>query len=70
MKVVKIILLIVFAVLVVGLIAGSLIVRSVATKALPDYNTTMTLEGLKDKVVVYRDAHAVPHVYAKNELDL
>ena len=47
MRVVKIILLVVFAVLTVGMIAGSLIVRSVATKAVPDYNATLTLKGLR-----------------------
>ena len=70
MKILKIILLIVFVALVMGLTAGSLIVRSIATKALPDYNAKLSLAGLKDKVIVFRDAHAIPHVYAKNEPDL
>ena len=38
--------------------------------ALPDYNKNINLKGLKGKVEVYRDAYAIPHVYAENEEDL
>lgn len=47
-----------------------LIVKHVARRALPDYAHPVELSGLKDKVHVYRDAYAVPHVFAANEHDL
>ncbi|HSW66947.1 MAG TPA: penicillin acylase family protein [Bacteroidales bacterium] len=47
-----------------------LIVKHVARKALPDYSQPVELAGLKDVVHVYRDAFAIPHVFAANEHDL
>jgi hypothetical protein len=52
------------------LAAASLYVRSIATRALPDYNETVALRGLIEEVIVYRDSYAVPHIFAKNEGDL
>lgn len=57
-------------ILLVVIVIGLLFVRSVATRALPDYNQDVTLEGMIDEVVIYRDAYAVPHIFAKNETDL
>ena len=54
----------------VVLVAGTLFIRSVAHRGLPDYTATVELAGVTDDVVVYRDAYGVPHVYAKNESDL
>jgi len=51
-------------------IAGSLYVRSIATRGLPDYNKDVSLDGITDDVVVYRDSYAIPHIFAKNEPDL
>lgn len=39
-------------------------------RPLPDYNGRVTLKGLTGEVTVYRDQYAVPHIYARNELDL
>ncbi len=49
---------------------GWLLVRHVATRALPDYNETTALEGLRGEVRVFRDEQGVPHVYAPTERDL
>jgi len=54
----------------VVLVAGTLFVRSVAHRGLPDYSATVELAGVTDDVAVYRDAYGVPHIYAKNESDL
>lgn len=51
-------------------IAGFLFVRHIANKALPDYSKPVELSGLIEQVHVYRDADAVPHIYASNEHDL
>lgn len=39
-------------------------------RSVPDYNMNFELNHLQDKVEVYRDSFAVPHIYAQNELDL
>jgi penicillin amidase len=70
MRIVKFVLLGIVVIVVVGFIASYLFVHSVATRALPDYNSVINLRGITDEVVVYRDSHAVPHVFAKNEHDL
>jgi len=57
-------------IVLVVLALGVLYVKSIATRALPDYNKDVALEGMIDEVTVYRDAYAVPHIYAKNEGDL
>ncbi|MDP2423377.1 MAG: penicillin acylase family protein [Bacteroidales bacterium] len=56
--------------LAVVALAGYFFVRYISRKALPDYSQPLQLTGLIDEVNVYRDAHAVPHVYASNENDL
>lgn len=38
--------------------------------ALPDYNARFFMPGIAENVTVYRDAHAIPHVYAQSESDL
>ncbi len=52
------------------MIIGILYVRQLSRKGLPDYNTEVKLEGMLGEVTVYRDAYAVPHIYADNEQDL
>jgi len=62
---------IVFIALIAGaLIAGILLIRSVARRGLPDYSASVELSGVTDDVIVYRDACGIPHVYAQNENDL
>jgi penicillin amidase len=39
-------------------------------KPLPDYEASITLNGLQDEVDIHWDAYGVPHIYAKNEPDL
>ncbi len=38
-------------------------------KSTPIYEGTLQIEGLKDKVEVYFDEFAIPHIYAENEED-
>jgi penicillin amidase len=35
----------------------------------PQYSGVLVLEGLHQKVEVYFDPYAVPHIYARNEAD-
>lgn len=61
--------LILFILLLVGLVSSFLYVNHLKKRALPDYNKSINL-GLISPVEIYRDSFAVPHIYAKNELDL
>ncbi len=58
------------AIILAAIGIGFLFVRSIATGALPDYRQDVKLEGMTDEVVIYRDAYAIPHIFAKNETDL
>jgi penicillin amidase len=44
--------------------------RSFTHAPLPDYNKDVQLAGLSDKVEIYRDSFAIPHIFAENEHDL
>ncbi len=70
MKTLKKVLIGIVLVLAVVLLAATLVVRNISRKALPDYNLSMMIEGLRDEVQVFRDEQAVPHIYANNEYDL
>ena len=73
MKSKKIVKKIIFALAIllgIGLIIGILYVRQLSRKGLPDYNAEVSLEGMFGQVTVYRDAYAVPHIYAENQEDL
>ncbi len=70
MRTIRRILVAVICLLLVAAVVAFVIVNRVARKGLPDYATDVRLEGMKDEVVVYRDAYAVPHIFAKNEEDL
>ena len=70
MKLFKKILIGLVIVIVLAAAAGLVIRHHIATKAIPDYNQNVTLKNMKGTVTVYRDAYAVPHVYAENEEDL
>ncbi len=52
------------------IIVAYFIIRSISNSGIPDYDKNLSLKGLTDSVSVYRDAYAVPHIYAKNEKDL
>jgi len=59
-----------FIIVIIALAAVFLYVHSIARQGLPDYNTSVVIPGMKEKVTVYRDRFAVPHIYAKNQEDL
>lgn len=66
----KKIFLIVLFVLFLLSIAAYIFVNLIKSSGLPDYNKTVNLKGLKEKVTVYRDTYGVPHIIANNEDDL
>lgn len=51
-------------------ISAAVFYHRLTTGSLPDYDAAVDLEGLSGEVTVYRDAFAVPHIYAGNESDL
>ena len=67
LKVAGIILVVLIAIV---LVAGTLFIRSIARRGLPDYDATAELSGIKDEVSVYRDSYGTPHIFAQNQDDL
>jgi len=59
-----------FIFLFVALIAVYLFLNHISTKGLDEYSGEIKLKGFKEKVVIRRDAHAIPHIIAQNEADL
>jgi penicillin G amidase len=45
-------------------------VKSQSKKSLQDYNESLLVDGLSEKVEIIRDKWGVPHVYAQNQSDL
>ncbi|MCK5135712.1 MAG: penicillin acylase family protein [Bacteroidales bacterium] len=70
MKIFKRVLTVLIAIIVLALAAGMIYLNGLKTRAVPDYNETVDLENLTDKVTVYRDSFGIPHIYATNEPDL
>ncbi|OQY00650.1 MAG: hypothetical protein B6I20_08495 [Bacteroidetes bacterium 4572_117] len=70
MKLLKRIFIIVFVIIFIAFIGGYIFLNHIATKGIPDYSTDVRIKGLKEKVSIYRDGFAVPHIYAKNDEDL
>ncbi len=70
MKLFKKILLSLLLFIIVLAIGAYFFISHLSKKAIPDYNQNVELRGLTDEVSVYRDSLAIPHIYAKNELDL
>jgi len=70
MKFIRIILKLFLSLIILLLIAGTIWLRHVSRKALPDYNTDVMLNGLREPVEVLRDTFGIPHVYAENDQDL
>jgi penicillin amidase len=58
------------ALLILAFIGALIYAGHIARKGLPDYTTDVKLKNMTDEVVVYRDAYAVPHLFAKTEDDL
>ena len=50
--------------------AAALYYYHFTTGSLPDYDSSVDIEGLTGEVIIYRDAHAIPHIYAGNDSDL
>ena len=70
MKILKRILLGLLILIILIVVAGVFFLHYLKTAAVPDYNKDLVLWNLKDTVQVFRDEHAVPHIYAQNEEDL
>jgi penicillin G amidase len=70
MKIFRRILLGLIIIIVLGAIAGMLMLNNIRHRAIPDYSEDITLENLTDEVTVIRDSLAIPHIYAKSEEDL
>jgi len=60
----------ILALLILVFIGALIFAGHVARKGLPDYATDVKLRGMTDEVTIYRDAYAVPHIFARNEPDL
>ncbi|NJO92397.1 MAG: penicillin acylase family protein [Chloroflexia bacterium] len=56
--------------IVIAIIGGYIFLNHISNKGITDYNGEIKLKNLKEKVVVRRDAHAIPHIIAQNEEDL
>ena len=60
-----------FLVLVlVVLSVAAIYISRLSKRGLPDYASTIRIEGLEKTVKVYRDVHGIPHIYATSEHDL
>ena len=70
MKYLRKILITFIIIVVLGLIAGVIYVKRISKKGLTAYEGEITLNGLYDEVVVYRDSFAIPHIYANNNHDV
>ncbi len=70
MKILKVSLKIIAAIVAVALIAGVVVVSSLRKSGLPELNGEKSVTGLTADVRVIRDERGVPHIYASNEHDL
>jgi len=70
MKIFKIVLYTIISLLIIFVIAGFFIVRSISNGARPVYEGEMVLPVLKAEASVIRDERGMPHIYAQNEHDL
>ncbi|MGB7340337.1 MAG: penicillin acylase family protein [Phototrophicaceae bacterium] len=70
MKWLRNILLGLLAVVIILVAVGAFVVNGWTRGPLPDYEGTVTLEGLNDEVTIIRDEFGVPHIYASNIDDL
>lgn len=70
MKIIKRILIGVFAVIALALIIGFFVLQNIKKGAIPDYEKDVVLPALASGAEVLRDSLGIPHVYATNEADL
>ncbi len=57
-------------ILVVVFLSGLFLVDRIASRGLPDYDKDVDLRNMTASVEIFRDEHAVPHIYAQTEEDL
>lgn len=65
-RILKISILVLFLLVIIAFFA----IYHINKQSIPDYNTTLPINGLKRPVKVFRDSFAIPHIYAENEDDL
>lgn len=70
MKILRVSLIVIAAVVGAALLAGMIIVPSLRRSGLPELNGEKAIAGLTADVKVIRDERGVPHIYASNEHDL
>lgn len=70
MKVLKRTLQVLLVLIVIIIMAGFVLIRTLSRRALPDYNADISLKGLTYDVEVFRDHYGIPHIYAETEKDL
>lgn len=70
MKALKIIIYSILSLLIIAIIAGFFIVKSISNGAKPMYDGELGLPVLQDKVEVIFDERGMPHIYARSESDL
>jgi len=70
MKIFKKILVSIFLIVIIAIVGGYFFLNYISNKGIPEYTGEIKLKNLKKKVVVRRDAHAIPHIIAQNEEDL
>ena len=70
MKTLKIILYSILSLIIILIIAGFFILKSISNSARPVYEGELDLPGLQYEVKVLRDERGMPHIYAENEPDL
>ena len=61
---------IIIVIAIIILVSAKVYLHFQMKKSLPDYNEDIELKNLKGEVLVYRDAYAIPHIYASNETDM
>jgi penicillin amidase len=54
---------------IILIVAAGLVFYNMLNASLPEYNGTVSVQGISDKVEIYRDSMAVPYILAKTEND-
>ena len=70
MKAFKITLFSLLGLIIIGIVAGSVLIYSIKHGAIPQYSGEISFKELGSDVTVYRDERGMPHIYASNEHDL
>lgn len=70
MKVIRKVLISLCIIILLIIIGGSVFIRIISSKGLPDYTDDFTLQGLSEEVMILRDSLGIPHIFADNEEDV